>query len=44
MKCIRDKADLETQRTTDRDAAHKVKSGRYEYANRQTWKLQGRRE
>lgn len=43
MKCIRDKADLETQRTTDHDAARKVQSGRYEYANREVWKLQGRK-
>ena len=44
MKCIRDKSDLETHRVSDHDAAHKVKSGRYEYANRKTWKLQGRRK
>lgn len=44
MKCIRDKADLETHRVTDHDAARKVKSGRFEFIDRTTWKIQGRRK
>lgn len=42
MKCVQDRSDLQTYRTTDKDAAHKVQSGRYQYAPRQTWKMQGR--
>jgi hypothetical protein len=44
MKCVQDKADLQTHRVSDRDASAKVKSGRYEYASRNLWKLQGRRK
>jgi len=43
MKCIQDKADLQTYRVRDRDAERKVKSGRYAYASRGMWKVQGRR-
>lgn len=43
MKCVVDKADLQTYRVTDRDAAHKTASGRFVLVNKETWKLQGRK-
>jgi len=42
MKCVIDRRDLQTYRTTDSEAAKRVQSGRYTYGNKQTWKLQGR--
>jgi hypothetical protein len=42
MKCIQRKADLETRRVTDKEAAQVVADGRAYYASRRTWKIQGR--
>jgi hypothetical protein len=42
MKCIVDRRDLQTYRTTDREAQEKVKSGRFGYAKKHVWKWQGR--
>ena len=42
MKCVTDKMDLQTYRTSNEDAQHKVKSGRYALAPKKTWKMQGR--
>jgi hypothetical protein len=42
-KCIQRKADLETRRVTDKEAARMIAAGQVYYASRRTWKLQGRR-
>jgi len=42
MKCVQDKADLQTYRMADREAANRVGSGRFAYVSRSLWKKQGR--
>ncbi len=41
-KCIADKMDLQTYRVSNKAAARKIASGRYDLAPKKTWKLQGR--
>lgn len=43
MKCVVDRHDLQTYRTTDKEASRKIASGRYELTSKRTWKAQGRR-